>query len=273
MKRFIFLATFSLALFLTKAVSADTLVFGIVPQQSAKKLAETWSPLLRELSKITGKKIVFATAKDIPTFEKRLANQEYDLAYMNPYHYVTYSKHVGYNALAKQRDKKIQGIIVVHKNNPAQSLQDLHGKTLAFPAPASFAATIIPQASMKKLGIETTPRYVSSHDSVYLNVSREFMFAGGGVVRTLNAVPETTRQNLRILWRSDKFTPHAIASSGKINKETRQLVLDALLQLNDKPEYEPLLKAISFKGFEDASDKDWNDVRDLNIQVVLPEAQ
>lgn len=273
MHRILLVVILSFALLNAQSVNAQTLVFGIVPQQSAKKLAETWGPVLNELSKITGKKIVFATAKDIPTFERRLANQEYDIAYMNPYHYVQYSQLANYQALAKQRDKKIQGIIVVHKDNPAQTLADLDGKTLAFPAPAAFAATIIPQASIRKLGVEITPRYVSSHDSVYLNVERQFLFAGGGVMRTLNATDESTSKNLRILWRSERYTPHAIATSAKVSGETRKELLAALLQLNDKPEYQSLLKTIAFKGFEAAQNSDWDDVRDLNIQVLLPAAQ
>ena len=270
MNRIIFIIALVIAILFSANTQAETLVFGVVPQQSAKKLAETWVPVLNKLSEETGKKIVFATAKDIPTFEKRLAEKKYDIAYMNPYHYVVYAEQAGYRALAKQRDKRIQGIIVVHKDNPVQSLQDLHTKTIAFPSPAAFAASIIPQAVMHERGIEITPRYVSSHDSVYLNVVRQFMFAGGGVMRTLKAAPRDVTENLRVLWRSEKYTPHAIATAQAVPDETRKLVLDALLALNDSPENKPLLDAIAFSGFESAKNEDWDDVRGLDINVVLP---
>lgn len=273
MTRNIIFVLVNIFIFVNSDAKADTLVFGIVPQQSAKKLAETWVPLLNKISNDTGNKIIFATAKDIPTFEQRLANKEYDIAYMNPYHYVVYSEQVGYQALAKQRNKKIQGIIVVHKNSEFTSLQELHNKTLAFPAPAAFAASIIPQAVMQELGIKVSPKYVSSHDSVYLNVYRQFSPAGGGVMRTLNATPENVRKDLKVLWRSNKFTPHSIATAPNISHETRQQLLTALLSLNDKPEYQPLLRAIGFNGFESASNQDWDDVRQLSIQTSLPEGQ
>ena len=62
-----------------------SLTFGIVPQQSASRLAEEWGPLLSELSRRSGVLLVFRTAPSIPVFEERLAKGAYDLAYMNPY--------------------------------------------------------------------------------------------------------------------------------------------------------------------------------------------
>ncbi|MEO0444096.1 MAG: PhnD/SsuA/transferrin family substrate-binding protein, partial [Pseudomonadota bacterium] len=56
--------------------------FGIVPQQSAKKLAQAWTPVLQYLSTKTGIKLQFKTAKNIPEFEKRLADGDYDFSYM-----------------------------------------------------------------------------------------------------------------------------------------------------------------------------------------------
>ena len=108
-----------------------TLSFGIVPQQNATKLARLWTPICKYLSKQTGYRFVFKTAKDIPTFEKRLATGEYDIAYMNPYHYTVFSIDPGYRAIAKETNKRIQGIIVVKKDSPYQSIVELAGKTLA----------------------------------------------------------------------------------------------------------------------------------------------
>ena len=72
--------------------SAEVLSFGVVPQQSATRLAELWTPICEFLGRKTGNHYVFKTAKDIPTFEDRLASGDYDIAYMNPYHYTVFSK-------------------------------------------------------------------------------------------------------------------------------------------------------------------------------------
>ncbi|HED14336.1 MAG TPA: hypothetical protein ENI62_11905, partial [Gammaproteobacteria bacterium] len=100
-----------------------TLSFGIVPQQSASKLAGLWTPILNYLGEQTGYRIRFKTAQNIPTFEQRLATGEYDLSYMNPYHYTTFHRTPGYEVFARARDKRIKGIIVVRKDSRINNLQ------------------------------------------------------------------------------------------------------------------------------------------------------
>ena len=73
-----------------------------MPQQSATKLARTWVPLLRLIQERSGMALRFATAPDIPTFEQRLAAGEYDLAYMNPYHYTVFHESPGFFALPER---------------------------------------------------------------------------------------------------------------------------------------------------------------------------
>lgn len=256
------------SLLLVGTAQAETLTFGIVPQQSAKKLAKLWTPINNYLSKKVDVKILFSTANNIPTFEKRVLAGEYDIAYMNPYHYTIFHEIPGYEAIAKQQNKRIKGIIVVAKNSPITSLDQLAGETLAFPAPAAFAASVLPRAKMTKDGIKITPKYVSSHDSVYLTVSKGLFPAGGGVMRTFNNTSPDVRNNLRVLWTTPGYTPHAIAVHPRVNSEIKAKLQRALLAMNDDPEGQALLKTINFKALEKAENKDWDDVRGLNIKLL-----
>jgi phosphonate transport system substrate-binding protein len=268
MKKFIAVIILLLGSLHTVTAYASQLTFGIVPQQSAKRLATLWTPILQHLSQETGLDIVFSTAKDIPTFEQRLKNGEYDIAYMNPYHYVVFSQQPGYLALAKQKDKRIKGVIVANAKSDIRSIQDLSGKRLAFPAPAAFAASILPRAELKQHGVEFTPQYVLSHDSVYLNVSKAFFIAGGGITRTLSNMPDAVKQKLKVIWETAEYTPHAVATHPNVDRLVRQKVLAALVAMGQTPKGKTLLKSINFKGFEDAKNSDWNDVRALNINTL-----
>ncbi|HBY40667.1 phosphonate transport system substrate-binding protein [Marisediminitalea aggregata] len=238
---------------------------GIVPQQSTQKLATMWLPLIDYLNAQTGFSITFSTAKDIPTFEDRVAEQEYDLAYINPYHYVVFSDSANYVPLARDAHKRISGIIVVREDSPYTTLQQLHGATLAFPAPAAFAASIIPRGMLAKENISINAQYVNSHDSVYLNVINGLFPAGGGIIRTLEHLPKMQNEKLRILWRSQDFTPHALAVHSRVPEAHRKKILAALIALNDSAENAHLLRGINFSGFAEAQDSDWDDVRELGI--------
>ena len=224
-----------------------------------------WLPLIDYLNAQTGFSISFSTAKDIPTFENRVARQEYDLAYMNPYHYVVFSDSANYVPLAKDAHKRISGIIVVREDSPYTTLQQLHGATLAFPAPAAFAASIIPRGMLAKENISINAQYVNSHDSVYLNVINGLFPAGGGIIRTLEHLPKMQNEKLRILWRSQDFTPHALAVHSRVPEAHRKKILAALIALNDSAENAHLLRGINFSGFAEAQDSDWDDVRELGI--------
>jgi len=243
------------------------MTFGIVPQQAASKLARSWSPVFDFLRRQSGLKIQFATAKDIPTFERQLDAGDYDFAYMNPYHFTVFNRHPGYQAVARARDKKIKGIIVVRKDSPIQSIEELDQMTLAFPAPAAFAASILPRSELLSRGLDFQSRYVSSHDSVYLAVAKGIYPAGGGVIRTFNNIAPETRDQLRVLWTSQGFTPHAIAANPDVSAEAMASMQSALVDMEQSDEGRALLKRLNIKGFEAAENKDWDDVRSLKIDL------
>ena len=263
--------TITLIVFLTLPYQAfaDSYSFAFVPQQSAKKLAKKWTPILSYINEHTGDTYTFKTAKNIPTFEQRVQAQDYDVAYMNPYHFVVFNQSAGYQALAKQQNKQIKGIIVVRKDSPITSLEQLKLNKLAFPAPAAFAASILPRGELQQRGIEFTPKYVSSHDSVYLNVARGFFPAGGGVMRTFNNTSQDVKDQLKVLWTTNGYTPHAFAIKESFPKEAAERLLAALVSMNTTENGKALLKTVNFKGMEPANNSDWADVKGLDLNTIL----
>ena len=254
------------ALFLiliNQSAAKESYVFGIVPQQSSSKLAKTWGPIVNYIKETTGITLRFATAKSIPDFEKNLAKGMYDFSYMNPHHYVVFNKHAGYRAFAKAKDKKIHGIIVVHKDSGIQSINELNNKVIAFPSPLAFAATLLNKSELKKNRVEVNSKYVKSHDSVYRNVAAKNFVAGGGVIRTYKAAEKDVRDNLRILYKTNGYTPHAFAALPSVDREVVKKVTHAMVDMERSEQGKELLKTLKIKGIIPASDKDWNDVRKI----------
>ncbi|TQV78473.1 phosphate/phosphite/phosphonate ABC transporter substrate-binding protein [Denitrobaculum tricleocarpae] len=245
------------------ADSRESFVFGIVPQQSASRLAQAWVPFMERLSDVSGYRIEFATAKDIPTFEACLAKGAYDIAYMNPYHYTVFHDLAGYQAIARVRDKRLRGILVARKDASLENLEHLSGNAVAFPSPAAFGASVIPRAELKARGIDISPNYVKSHDSVYRAVAAGLMPAGGGVMRTFNNVPADIRDQLKIVYRTDGYTPHAFAVSSRMNGAQSEALFEAMQQVaaNDAQTLQPL----GMKGFVQAANADWDDIRALQL--------
>ena len=245
-----------------------TLTVGIVPQQSASELARVWIPVLGALSERAGLSLRFATAPDIPAFEKRLAAGAYDVAYMNPYHYSVFAQKPGYVAFAKEKGRRLRGLVVVRKDSTIKDMKELAGQQIAFPAPAAFAATVLVRAEFERMGVPITPVFVKSHESVYLNVAQRQIEAGGGIVRTLQTMDAPVRDELRVLWQTKDYTPHAFAAHPRVPAADLQALRAAMLTADSDPRMRSVLEGIGFKGFDAAQDAEWNDVRALGISTL-----
>jgi phosphonate transport system substrate-binding protein len=242
--------------------------FGIVPQQAASKLARLWVPVIDDLGKSAGLDLKFRTAPDIPEFERRVAAGEYDFAYMNPYHYTVFSSEPGYRAFAKAKGQTLKGILVVRKDSPLRNPRELSGATLAFPAPAAFAASVLTRAYLTQEGIEFKPKFVSFHDSVYLAVAKGIYPGGGGVIRTFESLDPDVRDQLRILWTTKGYTPHAFAVHPRVTAAAVSDLAEAMVAMGQTEEGRALLEPLSMDGFETARDEDWDDVRALGIDFL-----
>ncbi|MBU2955894.1 phosphate/phosphite/phosphonate ABC transporter substrate-binding protein [Marinobacter sp. F3R08] len=244
----------------------QSLVLGVVPQQASEKLAREWLPLAKYLSEQVGFTVRFATAPDIPEFEKRMGAGEYDLAYMNPYHYTVFSMNPGYEALVRQRDHQIQGIIVVRSDRMIESLEELDGTSIAFPAPNAFAATLITRSFLDKAIADYNPSFVRSHDSVYRAVANGLFEAGGGIVRTFENMSPEIREKLEILWLSPGFTGHAFAVHPRVPEALKAEIREALVDFDRSERGREILEGLGMSGFQSASDNDWDEVRALDIR-------
>ncbi|MBT9613174.1 MAG: phosphate/phosphite/phosphonate ABC transporter substrate-binding protein [Burkholderiales bacterium] len=242
--------------------------FGFGPTQSAIELAKRWTPVMQYLSEKSGVPLQFKTGKDIPTFQQQVRDGAYDFVYINPYNYLQDHKGAGYSAFAREKDGKLFGVLVVKKEGPIQDVSQLNGQIVAFPTAAALAATWLPLGMLNDKGVQVTPQYVNSMDSVYRSVAKGLFPAGGGELRTLGTVDPEIKIQLRVLWTSEALPPFTFAAHPRVPKDVVAKVQKAMDEMDQNPQGLALLKANNFKGVEIASDADYNAMRKLNIQPV-----
>ena len=170
-----------------------------MPQFTALEIHKTWTPLLDKLSQATKLKFELKVAPSIPAFEQAIFKGEADFAFMNPYHEVVAKHKQGYIPLIRDATP-LEGILLVKKDDPIQSLAELNGKEVAFPAPNAFAASLYIRAILAQQGINISPRYVKTHSNVYRSILVGDTIAGGGVNNTLQRETEEIKQQLRVLY-------------------------------------------------------------------------
>ena len=257
MKKLLVLIAFSTLLF------SQEIILGVVPQQSPLKLSKKWLKITDYLYKETGIKVVFKTERSIPTFEKELYLGNYDIAYMNPYHFIVANKKQNYEAFTRA-DKNIQGILLGKEKNIELTRENLKGKTILFPAPNAFAATLLTKFELRtKYGIdldkESKVLYVNSHDSVYKGISRDIGYLGGGIIRTFNNfIDKNDKDKINIVYKTKAYPSHPIAAHPRLDKTLVKKIQDAFLTMPDE-----IKKTLSIKNFIVSDSKEFDIIKSI----------
>ena len=226
-------------------VSTKVYTFDVVPQFPAAKIYTTWSPLLQRIGQDAGLCFELRVSASIPEFEQRFLKGESDFTFLNPYHAVLAYQKKKYQPLLADAQDLLTGILVVRSDSPIKNLNDLKGKNVAFPAPNSFAASLLIRAELAKQKIDINPVFVKTHSNVYRYVINKDALAGGGVNNTLHNEAPEVRQQLRVLYETPAYTPHPIATHPSVTSEVRERFLKAMVKLSQDEEGQKLLDGIN----------------------------
>lgn len=246
---------------LTEAYDDQSYSFGVVPQFDARKIYSIWRPILDEIERLTNLHLSLRGSATIPSFEQEFMCGKFDFAYMNPYHVILSYDDVGYIPLLRDTGRDLYGIVVVRKDSPVSSVDDLNQQTVAFPSPNALGATLLVRSELRdNYHVEVDPQFVQSHSSVYLNVVLGETSAGGGVQKTFEQQPQAVRDALRILYRTRSVASHPIAAAPRVPAAVRDRLRDAFLQLGQSEKGRALLAKIPIDRIGNASIADYEAV-------------
>ena len=87
-------------------------------------------------------------------------------------------------------------------------------------------------------------------------------------MRTFNNAEDDIREQLRILWVSPGYTPHAFAAHPRLDRSMVDTIQSAMVKLDQAESGGTLLENLKFKGISPASDSEWDDIRSMNLQLL-----
>lgn len=216
----------------------------VVPQNTAEVLYERWAPFLERLGERTGNCFNLRVVGSIPEFERHLYRGEPDMASANPYVAVKARKKVGYWFLATDSSRTLSGVLVVRADSGVDSIKALNGRTIAFPAPNAFAASLLLRAELDARGVQFTPVYMGNHDNVYRSVALGRADAGGGINLSLQQETPEVRQRLRVLYETRGYPPHPLIVHPRVQREDRERILAELIKMADDPLDQRLIQGV-----------------------------
>jgi len=135
----------------------------------------------------------------------------------------------------------------VRTDSGIKSLEDLKGKQVTFPAPNSFAASLLIRAELAKKKIDIHPVFVKTHSNVYRSVINKDATGGGGVNNTLDNEATEVRQQLRVLFETSAYTPHPVVTHPSISVSIRDRFLKSMDKLTQDEEGRKILEGINLQ--------------------------
>lgn len=224
---------------------ADDYTLAIVPQASPAGTYRQWTPFATRLSLLTGEQLQIRVYRTFDEFEADIVGGRVDFAYMNPYHLVISRKEQGYVPLLRDGSRQLSGVLVVRRDSPVKSTQDLNGQDIGFPDPDAFAASLYIRALLQeKEKIRFQPRYFMTHSNVYRHVILGTVAGGGGVNVTLERERPEARNELRVLYETPAISPHPLCAHPRIPADLQQRVIQAVLGMTEDEDGRAALKLI-----------------------------
>jgi phosphonate transport system substrate-binding protein len=244
MRHFTMLRLLAFLLWLPAAWAGQVYTLSVVPQFTPVDIGLRWSPVLAYLEKETGINLQLRVVDRYPKFEADFLAGIPDFVFLNPWHAVMAMKAQGYVPLLRGGDP-VNGILVVDRGGPVRRLADLNGKTLAFPSPNAFGASLYLRALLaEKESVAFTPVYVGTHQNVYRHVLLGEVAAGGGIGATLEKEPAAVQSRLTVLYSTPGVVSHPLAAHPRVPAEVRARLAAALLKLDRDPAGRKLLVAV-----------------------------
>jgi phosphonate transport system substrate-binding protein len=162
-------------------------------------------------------------------YEAKLAADAFELAWPNPLQTLALADR-GHPVLAiAGEDEDFCGLLLVPRDSPVATLADLRGREVAYPAPSSLAATMLPQWMLLAAGVhplrQARARYVGSQESALLNAAKGLSDAAATWPvpwRSFQREQPAAAARLRVLARSEPLVNNGIVAHAGLPAALRE---------------------------------------------------
>jgi phosphonate transport system substrate-binding protein len=244
-------------------------VFAVHPLHNPERLFAVYGPITDYLSaRMPGARFRLEASRNYEEYEKKLYSRGPHFALPNPYQTVRSLRH-GYHVFGKMGDdQNFRGIILVRKDSKIESVSDLKGKKVSYPAATALAATMMSQYYLHTHGLDVNKDienlYVGSQESSIMNVFLGFTAAGATWPTPWLKFQEQhadKAKDLVLKWQTETLPNNGLVVRDDVPPEVAKKVGELLFSLQDSPEGQALLKEIPLSRFEAATDQTYDPVR------------
>ncbi len=275
------LAVFASACF-DKGGKGETLIrIGFNPSENTDSVTVNGQAFSDYLTAKTGLKTRVYVASGYAAVVEALAHKQIEFSWIPPFSLIQAEKLCKALPLLKivrKGSDVYYGGIIVRKDSPYQTIEDLKGKDIAWPDVASASGHIFPKAAVmaKDINVETffnRELFAGGHDKVVLAVLTGQVAAGGtfmnngeGTDGSWNRFYKDRSGEIRALLVTKPIPNDVFATTedfAKKNPEIVKKIIDALYEMTKDPQGKEILqKLYGIDGLAEAKQSDFDVVRD-----------
>lgn len=239
--------------------AAQELVLAVnegVTYKDAGFVSERYKPLMDLLEKELKRPVRVEKVDKYTTLEKGLVEQKYDLVFIHPPHIALRGMKNGrYEGLATAKDySDYRARIMVKKESPYKTIQDLRGMKFGVPAMESITTTLF-VTYLRDNGFPDSEKMFSStiyQEAVPFMIENNFVEAG--VTASGKEVKSWQDKGGRVIAETKPIPIKLFLASKKLSDADRAKVQSVMLGLSENEPGKVALGKIGMKGFIP-----WND--------------
>ena len=197
---------------------------GLIPEQNIFRQMDRYEPLANYISKKLGIKIKLKVLPRYGNILDNFVSQGLDGAFFGSFTYVLAHAKLGVEVLARPENNEgistYHGLILVRKDSPIRTAQDMKGKRFAFVDKATTAGYLLPLSYFKKYGIGDYKTYLKevyfagTHEGAIddvLNKKADIGAAKNTVFDRLAVADERIKNELLVLDQSPEVPENGLA--------------------------------------------------------------
>lgn len=249
--------------------AAREYTFGIFPFLAPATNEAVFGPIAAEISAALHRPVRFQSTGTFEKFMENLANQQYDIAHIQPFDYVQIAVKAGYLPLAR-RAEMLNAIFVVKPESPLHGAQDLRGKIIGLPTKVA-ASSYLAEVALVQAGIDrdkdVTLKHFTTHQACLQAVligDIDTCAAGTPVTRVFEG---QTQRKFRVILTSPEIPQTLFVVHQRVPPADREIIKKTLLatRLNG---VEPTLRKLFLPSADENEGRYFIPVTDKDYDIV-----
>jgi len=216
--------------------------FHVLTQRTISLTAQYWNPILTYTSRKSGVPLELKLTKTAQ--EGNAIAERYGYSFLYTNHFFTPERdRLGFKVIARPAGPGIRSQIVVPKDSPIQSLQDLSGKDVGFVSRDGFTGYWLPYDALLRAKVKINVVFTGNQEasSAQLRVNK---IAAAGVNSSVMArYGRRESFEYRALWTSEIYQDLCIMASPKVPADKVAAVRTALIGMAKDAEGREILEA------------------------------